>query len=143
VAIDRGQEVLGSNKTLDVLSPRAQQQHDFRVESLPQSTRASFEHVYSLPGGQRRQDAFEERLRDNTVTPIPDQVSFRLDFPAWLKTRTERDRRVVQDLMLGERTGDVADKHGLTAGRVSQLRRDFMEDWLRFCTSPDEAKPGA
>jgi len=141
-AVKCGRRLARMERPKDVLSPRAQQLHDFQVESLPQSTRASFEHLYSLPHGQRRQDAFEDRLRDNTVTPVPDQVSFRMDFPAWLKTRTERDRRVVQDLMVGERTQDVADKYGLTAGRVSQLRRDFMEDWLRFCTSPDEAKPG-
>ena len=29
-------------------------------------------------------------------------------------------------------TLDVADMHGLTAGRVSQLRRDFLEDWQHF-----------
>ena len=33
------------------------------------------------------------------------------------------------DLLLGERTLDVADKYGLSPGRVSQLRRDFMQDW--------------
>jgi len=143
MAVRSGRRLARMEKTKDVLSLRAQQLHDFQVESLPQSTRASFEHLYSSPHGQQRQDAFEERLRDNTVTPVPDQVSFRLDFPAWLKTRSERDRRVVQDLMAGERTQDVAARHGLTAGRVSQLRRDFMEDWLRFYASPDEAGPVA
>jgi hypothetical protein len=34
--------------------------------------------------------------------------------------------------MAGERTGDLAGKYGLTAGRISQLRRDFLEDWNRF-----------
>jgi hypothetical protein len=138
-AVRSGRRLARMERTKDVLSPRAQQLHDFRVESLPQSTRASFEHLYSSPLGQRRQDAFEERLRDNAITPVPDQVSFRLDFPAWLKTRSERDRRVVQDLMAGERTQDVAAKHGLTAGRVSQLRREFMQDWWWFCGEPTVA----
>jgi len=39
---------------------------------------------------------------------------------------------VIADLMLGERTLDVADKFGMSAGRVSQLRREFMADWRRF-----------
>jgi hypothetical protein len=69
-------------------------------------------------------DAFEERLQDNTVTPVFDQVQFRIDFPAWLYTLTDHDRRVIEDMMQGERTIDVADNHGLTAGRVSQLRRE-------------------
>jgi hypothetical protein len=63
---------------------------------------------------------------------VPDQVSFRLDFPAWLQTRTDRDRRMVEDLLAGECTGDVAARYGLTAGRVSQLRREFHDDWERF-----------
>ena len=55
----------------------------------------------------------------------PSQAAFRLDFPAWLTTRTERDRRLAEDLMTGERTSDVSTKFGLTQGRISQLRRDF------------------
>ena len=43
----------------------------------------------------------------------------------------------------GERTSEVARKHGLTAGRVSQLRRDFLEDWYRFCGEPRDNTPGA
>jgi hypothetical protein len=69
---------------------------------------------------------------------VPEQVSFRIDFPAWRLTPSDRDRRLIDDLMLGERTLDVADKHGLTAGRVSQLRRDFKQDWDRFCALEDE-----
>jgi hypothetical protein len=142
-AVQCGRRLARMERPRDVLSPRAQARHSFTVESLPLSTRAPFDNLYSLPGGQRKQDALEERLRDNTVTPVPDQVSFRMDFPAWLLTRTERDRRVIQDLMAGERTGNVAARHGLTAGRVSQLRRDFLEDWYRFCGEPRGNTPGA
>jgi len=72
-------------------------------------------------------------LHDNTRSPVPDQVAFRLDFPAWVNTLSDRDRRVVGDLMAGERTLDVAAKYGLSPARVSQLRREFMEGWARFC----------
>jgi hypothetical protein len=34
--------------------------------------------------------------------------------------------------MAGERTLDVARKYGLSPSRVSQLRQDFQQDWLRF-----------
>jgi hypothetical protein len=136
-AVRAGRRLTRMERTKDVLSPRAQQLHGFQVESLPLSARNTHENLYSVPHGQQRQDAFEERLRDNTITPVPDQVSFRLDFPAWLRTRTDRDRRVIEDLMQGARTGDVAAKHGLTAGRVSQLRRDFMDDWRRFTGDSD------
>ena len=34
--------------------------------------------------------------------------------------------------MAGERTGEVAVRHGLSAGRVAQKRSEFHADWLRF-----------
>jgi hypothetical protein len=50
-----------------------------------------------------------------------------------LRTRTDRDRRLIEALMAGERTMDVAAKHGLSQARVRQLRREYLEDWERFC----------
>jgi hypothetical protein len=123
--VHNGRRLCGQEKIKDVLSPRAQQQHNFTVVSLPEGS--------SLNG-----NVFDEALIDNTQTPVPEQGSFRIDFPAWRLTRSERDRRVIDDLMLGERTLDVADKHGLTPGRVSQLRRDFYLDWQRYCAVEGE-----
>jgi hypothetical protein len=40
--------------------------------------------------------------------------------------------------MLGERTLDVAGKYGLSPGRVSQLRREFHDDWEFFCAGPPQ-----
>ena len=37
-------------------------------------------------------NVFDDALAMNTVSPVPDQVSFRLDFPAWLATHAERNR---------------------------------------------------
>jgi hypothetical protein len=78
------------------------------------------------------QEALEERLRDNTQTPVPEQAAFRIDWPAWQQTRTERDRRIITDLTAGERTLEVSRKYGISPGRVSQLRQEFHADWLRF-----------
>jgi hypothetical protein len=115
-----------------VLSFVAQARHDFRVELLPATTRSPHEHLYADLHGQALLDVFEERLRDNTQTPVADQVAFRIDPPLWRCTRSERDRRVIDALMAGGRTRDVSQQFGLSPGRVSQLRRDFMEDWRRF-----------
>jgi hypothetical protein len=139
-AVKSGRRVCGMEKAKDVLSEVAQRHHSFTVEALPSSTSATFDTLYAAPHGQALQDAWEERLRDNTVTPPPDAAAFRIDFRAWRTTRTERDRRVLDDLMLGERTCDVSEKYGLTPGRVSQLRRDFHQDWEQFCAMPDEVK---
>src|SRR5262249_19783212 len=84
-----------------------------------------------------------EALHDNTQTPPDEQCAFRIDFPAWRLTRAERDRRVLDDLMLGGRTLEVAGKYGLSPGRVSQLRREFLADWRRSCGALPPPSPAA
>jgi hypothetical protein len=119
-AVKSGRGLCGQERALDVLSPLAQRRHNFTVSPLP-------------PGSSRDGNVFDEALQDNRQTPVPDQVVFRCDFPAWRRTRAGRDRRLLDDLMLGERTGAVARKYGLSPGRVSQLRRELHADWLAFC----------
>jgi hypothetical protein len=129
-AVKSGRQVCGQEKAKDVLSATAQKRHHFAVETLPT--------VSTLNG-----NALSDALQDNTQTPPPDQVAFRLDFPAWLQTRSERDRCLAQDLMVGERTLYVSTKYGLTQGRISQLRSEFHDDWQRFCESDKEqGSPG-
>jgi Mor family transcriptional regulator len=65
------------------------------------------------------------------------QVCFRLDFPAWLITLGRRNRSIVEDMALGHRTQDLARSYQLSAARVSQLRREFHENWRRFCGELD------
>jgi hypothetical protein len=113
----------GMEKSTDVLSPWAQRANGFCVETLPDDSNLST-------------SILAEALHDNVQTSIPDQVAFRQDFPAWRRTRTERDRQIMDALMSGERPLAVSRLHGLSPGRISQLRRDFQEDWSRFCADP-------
>jgi hypothetical protein len=129
-AVRSGRRVCGQERPKDVLSPLAQRRCGFTVCSLPAT---------SSPEG----NVLSEALHDNTQTPVAEQVAFRCDFPAWLQTRAERDRRLALDLMAGERTLEVSRRYGLSPARVSQLRRDFHDDWERFCADPAEAEPGA
>jgi hypothetical protein len=80
----------------------------------------------------RSAQPWEEALHDNRLSPVPDQVSFRLDFPRWRGGYSQRDQGIIDELMVGERTGAVAGRHGLSPARVSQLRREFHHDWRRF-----------
>jgi hypothetical protein len=137
-AVNSGRRVCGHERRKDVLSPVARRHHGFAIEALPQATSTSHESLYASPHGQERLDAFEERLHDNTVTPPPDQAAFRIDFPAWRLTHSERDRRLIDTLMLGGRTKEVSRLFGLSQGRISQKRRQLMEDWRRFCGEPVE-----
>jgi hypothetical protein len=119
-AVQAGRRVTGSESSQDVLSVTAKLRHGVRVFHLPES-------------GILASNGWQEAVADNARTPHDEQAAFRIDFPAWLATRSDRDRRLIADLAVGERTGDVARKYGLSAGRVSQLRRAFCEDWTRFC----------
>lgn len=143
-AVRNGRRLCGQLKPKDVLSEAAQQKHSFRVESLPTATRRSYEALYGTGGGQRLLDCFEERLQDNTVTPVPDQAAFRCDFPAWLATWTQRDQSIIADMAQNERTTQLARKYRLSPGRISDLRREFHDDWQRFVADPVEQRgPGS
>jgi hypothetical protein len=129
-AVKRGRRVCGQEAGQEVLSPRAQARHGFVVLRLPQHT--------TLEGSP-----LEEALLDNMVTPPPDAAAFRIDFPAWLATWSEHDRRLIEGLGLGERTLALADQFGLTPGRISQKRREYKDDWQCFCGDlPAQGAPG-
>jgi DNA-binding CsgD family transcriptional regulator len=62
------------------------------------------------------------------LSPVTDQVAFRLDFSAWVLTLSARNRDIVEQTMLGERAQRIADRFGLAEGRVSQLRGEFRRE---------------
>lgn len=119
-AVRCGRRVCGQLKSKDAMNELTQARQGFTVGTLP--TRSTLE-----------ANPLFEALQDNRQTPPDEQAAFRLDFPAWQHTRTERDRRVITKLAMGERTGRVAEMFGLSPARVSQLRSDFKADWERFC----------
>lgn len=82
--------------------------------------------------GTPQDQGWKEPLIDNRKSPVPDQAAFRIDFPRWLQTLPDRDRDIVLRLCQGERPVEVARQYGITRGRVSQLRRELHEGWLRF-----------
>jgi hypothetical protein len=127
-----GRRLAGQEPAKEVLSPLAQHRHKFNVEQLDHSTQRAHERIYGEPNGQQTMDAFEERLRDNSVSPVPDQAAFRIDFPVWLSQLGPRNRDIATDMALDLRTNELALKHKTTPGRISQLRREFHDDWQRF-----------
>jgi len=144
-AVKNGRRLCGQLRAKDVMNPVAQRRHGFRLETLPCSVRTCQEDRYGVVGGQRRQDEFEERLRDNTRTPPDEQAMFRLDFAAWLNSLTVRERKIVRAMARNERTRDLSQQFGVSPGRISQLRRDFAQSWRDFCAEaePEKAKATA
>jgi hypothetical protein len=132
-AVNSGRRLAGMARAKDVLNAATQRRHGFHVERLPSTTQASHERLYAEVQGQELHDAFEERLRDNTITPVLDQVIFRIDWPAFLRTLTGRERRLIRAMARNERTLDLSRQFEVSPARIAQLRREFFEGWRRFC----------
>jgi hypothetical protein len=132
-AVQSGRRLCGGERSGDVLSRLAQIRHGFGVEALPATTRAGHEELHGRPRGQQLQDLYEERLHDNMMTPPDEQAMFRVDFADWVSGLTARERRLVRAMARNERTADLAQQFGVSAGRISQMRREFEQGWRRFC----------
>jgi hypothetical protein len=135
-AVNSGRRLAGMSRAKDVLNPATQRRHGFTVERLPSCTQASHELLYAEVHGQELHDAYQERLRDNTITPVIDQVVFRIDWPAFLQTLTGRERRLIRAMARNERTLDLSKQFEVSPARISQLRREFCKGWMRFCGDP-------
>jgi hypothetical protein len=115
-----GRRLCGQERSKDVLSFVAQRKHGFTVQTLP-------EYETGVEGNEAI-----DALRDNTRTPPPEQAAFRIDYPRWLSQLPSRNRRIAQDMALGESTQALAACHGVSQARISPLRRELHRDWRRF-----------
>jgi hypothetical protein len=124
-AVKTGRRLCGQESANDVMSPVCQCRRGFVV--------GEFDERGPVPSS-----ALREALRDNTETPVCDQVQFRIDFPSWRATLDDRRRRIVDALMAGQSTSEVANQLCVTPGRVSQLRREFHDGYAAFCGDQPE-----
>ena len=73
-----------------------------------------------------------EAIVEDKRAPIPDQVATKMDAAAWFATLSRRMRQIAKDLAFGCSTSEVARRNGVTAGRISQLRRSLEASWAEF-----------
>lgn len=118
LSVKNGEGVCGNESARDAMSEIAHQRHEFK----------------SLTGSP-----LEEAVIDNAQTPVPDQVQFRVDFPAWLTRHTRRDQQMIIELAKGERIMLIAKSYRLSASRVGHLRTELRKAWEQFCEEPAEA----
>ena len=127
VARFRAGRRIGSRQNAgDVFSGAAQRRVGFSLVSLHSTCSGS--------------EIWEEALADDTLTPIPDQVAFRLDFPAWLQGLSRRDRKLAKFLALGNTPSEAARQFAVSRARVSQLRKELQASWQAF--QGEVAQPG-
>jgi len=116
--IKDGRLVGGSMNVKDVSSPYCQRVKGVVMERLD------------------RYDADDEcwqeiLIPDKTCTPA-ELAASRIDVQAWFKSLSRRDRRVAEFLAAGQTTTAAASKFKVSAGRISQLRRELARSWQRF-----------
>ena len=109
----------------DVMSPYCQRLKDVVVERLDRH--------------DDEENAWAEIAVEDKTTGPADIVAFRCDFSDWLACLSRRDRRIAKSLAIGNRTSDVAKRFDVSAGRVSQLRRELAAAWREFVSDDPEA----
>lgn len=110
----------------EVLSPYAQRLKDFQVESLDRREKDD-ENAWC-----------EVLVEDKTAGPF-DIVRTRLDFAAWLSSLPSRTRRIAKALANGDSTSDVAARFDVSAGRISQMRKELAISWRAFTADDRES----
>ncbi len=109
---------------MDVFNRKAQAACGFTVVSLDSGAE-----IHDEPSS--RGDWLDWLAGDNRVTPA-DEACFRLDFRDWLSSLPERKRRIAELLAGGETVTDIAQRVGVSQGRVSQVRTELEASWAAF-----------
>ena len=102
----------------DVLSPYARRMKGIQVESLH--------------GNDHEREPWRELLVEDKHAGPAEIAAARIDVAEWLESMTERDRQIAAALSQGTSTKDVARQFGVSPGRISQKRREFLESWRAF-----------
>jgi hypothetical protein len=95
-----------------------------------------YSHVSSGVRFERQNSEWIDKLVEDKRASVPDQVAAKLDVRAWFATLTKRMNQIAKDLAFGCSTNEVAQKYGVTAGRISQLRRMLEDSWAAFQQEP-------
>jgi len=113
-----GRKVGGHLNVRDVLSPYCQKRKHITVERLDQH--------------DEDEDTWKEVLVEDKNAGPAEVATTKIDFTEWLKLLPSRVRKIAKILATGEKTSIVAKKFELSAGRISQLRKELAQVWKKF-----------
>ena len=102
----------------DVLSPYCQQRKKIVVERLDS---------YDVENDEWREILIEDRH----ATPAQTAAA-RIDIGQWFASLPRKKRRIAKTLATGEPTKSAARKFRVSAGRISQMRRELQDAWHDF-----------
>ena len=79
---------------------------------------------------------WQEVLVEDRHAGPAETAAARLDVAKWFRRLPVAKRRIARELAGGETTLATAKKFGLTAGRISQLRRELQTSWRELQGEP-------
>src|SRR5208283_3691625 len=88
--------------------------------------------VERLDKFDKTEEAWQEALVEDRHAGPADTARVRLDFSDWLASLKRRDRRIAEFLANGESTSAAARRFKVSAGRISQLRRELAANYRAF-----------
>ena len=99
----------------------------------PANRRVTVEQLHRYDHGD---GAWKESLVEDKHAGPAETAAARLDVAKWFRKLPAMKRRVARVLATGETTKTTAKKFSLTAGRVSQLRRELQASWQALQGEP-------
>jgi len=117
-----GRRVGASLNVLDVGSEYAQQAKHFTVERLDRY--------------DAEEDEWREVLLEDRKAGPAETAAARIDIADWFDSLPRKKRRIAATLATGETTKLAARKFGVSAGRISQTRRELQQAWQDFQGEP-------
>lgn len=106
----------------DVGSEYAQQAKHFVVERLDRY--------------DAEEDEWREVLLEDRKAGPAETAAARIDIADWFDSLPKKKRRIAATLATGETTKRAARKFGVSAGRISQTRRELQQAWQDFQGEP-------
>lgn len=119
-------DVTGQERAKDVLSRFAQKKKRFTTQPFP-------EHDSSADYNEAL-----DALHDHRESSPDEEAAFRCDFPQFVSELPEKQAAIVLDAAMGDTTTELAEKHKVSLGRVSQVRNEARKKWAELCTPKDE-----
>jgi hypothetical protein len=94
--------------------------------------RFGFRVISADPGCWAGQLRPTELLGESPQATPAELATIRLDFATWLGRLSDRQREIALCLAVGESTGAVARRFGVSSGRISQIRLELATGWRQF-----------
>jgi hypothetical protein len=127
--VREGRRIGSRCNSRDIMSARSRASNGIVIERLDQ---------FNGSRGEWR----EVLVEDRTAGPA-ETAAARIDWAAWLRSLSRRQRTIACSLAGGETTGAAARKFKISQARISQLRMWFRDNWNRFHGETPEKRPTA